>query len=172
MSNEQKIERNLPLAVTAGGERVAVPENAAGWRAWRHTRGRPRAVLTSDGQPVSLPLDATIDDLADELGPGAYRLRAVTAFGELLDVSVDHEITADGYDPAPVAIDRRGGRAPREEIAVLVNGLVEMPRCPWRPRRNGPRCAMPRRRPTTTPRMTKPRTQARSRTRTSSSSRS
>jgi hypothetical protein len=96
-------------------------------RAWRHTRGRPRAVLASDGQPVTLPLDTTIDDLADVLGPGAYRLRAVTAHGELLETSVDHEVVGD-EEPAPMAIERRGSRTTREDITTLVNGLVEMGR--------------------------------------------
>jgi hypothetical protein len=115
------------LAVNAAGERVAVPESATGWRAWRHTRGRPRAVLASDGQPVTLPLDTTIDDLADELGPGAYRLRAVTSHGELLETSVDHEVGGDD-EPAPTAMERRGSRTTREDITTLVNGLVEMGR--------------------------------------------
>ncbi|MBA3455855.1 MAG: hypothetical protein H0T42_22350, partial [Deltaproteobacteria bacterium] len=50
----------VPLARDAGGQPLAVPENATAWRVRRHTGGRPRIVLGVDKQPIHVPLGYTI----------------------------------------------------------------------------------------------------------------
>src|SRR5512147_2764308 len=85
-------ERIIPLARDAEGRVTSVPDEAVGWRVFRHTGGRPRAELADDGQALRLPLGATQEDLAAVVSPGTYRLRPMTEAGELVGVGVDHDV--------------------------------------------------------------------------------
>ncbi len=95
----------VPLARDPGGQPLAVPENAAGWRVRRHTGGRPRIVLGVDKQPIHVPLGYTIADLEDILAPGVYRLDIVDAKGEPLDFTVAIELGQYRNAGAPIEID-------------------------------------------------------------------
>jgi hypothetical protein len=112
-------DTRLPLARDLAGEPIPVPAAAAGWRVWRHTGGRPRAVVTPDREPVELPITAGLDDLA-ALGPGLYRLRPVTRDGQILGgVSVDHDV-AGRPDEALAGRTARPSTASETVLATAV----------------------------------------------------
>jgi hypothetical protein len=109
-------ERIIPLARDAEGRVTSVPDEAVGWRVYRHTGGRPRAELGDDGQSLRLPLGATQEDLAAVVSPGSYRLRPVTEAGELVGGGVDHDVAPFGRAVAAVEL--------RESTLAAVQALV------------------------------------------------
>jgi hypothetical protein len=117
-------ERIIPLARDAEGRVTSVPDEAVGWRVFRHTGGRPRAELGDDGQPLRLPLGATQEDLAAVVSPGTYRLRPMTEAGELVGVGVDHDVAPFGRSVA--AVDAR--ESTFAAVQALVAANVEMAR--------------------------------------------
>jgi hypothetical protein len=109
----------IPLACDLAGEPVPVPAGAAGWRVWRHTGGRPRAVVNPDREPIELPLTASLDDLA-ALGPGLYRLRPITRDGQLVGgVSVDHDVASRADD----GLAGRGARSASPTDSLLATAV-------------------------------------------------
>jgi hypothetical protein len=96
---------DAPLARDPEGNRILLPETAAGWRIRRHTGGRPRLLLDSAKQPMVFPLHYTAADAEDILPPGNYRLDVIDKDGSPLDVTVPLAIhahrNADPGEPEP-----------------------------------------------------------------------
>lgn len=115
----------IPLSRNLDGASIDVPSGATAWRIWRLTGGRPRALLDDGRQPIELPLTAGLAKLADEVGPGRYRLRAVSDDGELLGVSIDHEIEDDEDDDGAGGPLASASALQAEVVGQLVQALVE-----------------------------------------------
>jgi hypothetical protein len=97
-----------PLARDRHGNAILLPPGTARWRVRRQTGGRPRQVLGPNRQPLELPLDVTLDELEDMLGPGSYRLDAISEDGRPVDVSIAVKVPGGDEDddepPAPMAV--------------------------------------------------------------------
>jgi hypothetical protein len=69
-------ERMSELAFNLNGEPFDVPAEAVGWRVrkMKH-KGAPEVVYGRNGLPLTLPIEADLDDVRQETGaPGRYRL--------------------------------------------------------------------------------------------------
>lgn len=75
------------LAFNANGEAFEVPANVTAWRVRRmKPRGAPELVYGSDGRPLIVPIEATIDDLREAVGSaGKYRLDPVNDDGKCVE---------------------------------------------------------------------------------------
>ncbi len=79
------------LAYDAEGDRFEVPAHVTGWRVRRFrnvgARGAPEVVFGEDGRPLTVPVDADIDDFRIAVGgiPGRYRLDPLDASGKGAD---------------------------------------------------------------------------------------
>jgi hypothetical protein len=75
------------LAFNANGETFELPASVTAWRVRRmKPRGAPELVYGSDGGPLTLPVDATIDDLRDAVGlAGKYRLDPLNDDGKFVE---------------------------------------------------------------------------------------
>ena len=91
------------LAFNANGEAFDVPANVMGWRVRRmKPRGAPELVYGADGRPLTVPIEATIDDLRDAVGTaGKYRLDPVNDDGKCVE----------GVPPAYVQVARQARNA-------------------------------------------------------------
>ena len=75
------------LAFNANGEPFDLPETATGWRVrrLRGGRGAPELVYGRDGRPLTLGIDAGMDELRDAVETsGRYRLDAVDDDGKVI----------------------------------------------------------------------------------------
>jgi hypothetical protein len=104
-----------PLANDAEGNPIDVPPTVTSWRVRRQPsrQGRPKAIQNGNGDPLTVPLDATFEDLR-ALGcePDRYRFDGldakgaivdppVVAFAEILATAADRQATLiTGTDPA------------------------------------------------------------------------
>ena len=75
------------LAFNANGEAFDVPANVTAWRVRRmKPRGAPELVYGPDGRPLTVPIEATIDDLREAVGTaGKYRLDPVNDDGKCVE---------------------------------------------------------------------------------------
>jgi len=75
------------LAFNANGEAFDVPANVTAWRVRRmKPRGAPELVYGSDGRPLMVPIEATIDDLREAVGTaGKYRLDPLNDDGKCVE---------------------------------------------------------------------------------------
>jgi hypothetical protein len=75
------------LAFNANGENFELPPSVTSWRVRRmKPRGAPELVYGTDGRPLTLPVDATIDELRDAVGSaGKYRLDPINDEGKFVD---------------------------------------------------------------------------------------
>lgn len=87
-----------PLARNAQGHPIALPDGTESFLIKRETRGRPKVLTGPDGHPYRLSLDAADQYIADNFGPGTYRLDAVDALGNVIDYVTTIKITADELD--------------------------------------------------------------------------
>lgn len=103
------------LAFNANGEPFAVPETATGWRVrrLRGGRGAPELVYGREGRPLTLGIEAGIDELRDAVDvSGRYRLDAIDddgkGFADLPPSYVQVTVTprnASASEPeAPIAL--------------------------------------------------------------------
>ena len=136
-------ERIIPLARDAEGRVTSVPDEAVGWRVFRHTGGRPRAELADDGQQLRLPLGATQEDLAAVVSPGTYRLRPMTEAGELVGVGVDHDVAPFGRSVAAVDVRESTFRNPSTIMRQSVSAITVAPGHSWPRQRPGPAAVRP-----------------------------
>ncbi len=75
------------LAFNRNGEGFDVPPTVMEWRVLRmRPRGAPELAYGRDGRPLTVPVDADIDELREAVGtPGKYRLDPVDGDGKLVD---------------------------------------------------------------------------------------
>ena len=75
------------LAFNANGEAFEVPATVTGWRVRRmKPRGAPELVYGSDGRPLTVPIEASIDDLREAVGTaGKYRLDGINDDGKCVE---------------------------------------------------------------------------------------
>lgn len=100
------------LAFNANGETFDVPATVTAWRVRRmKPRGAPELVYGSDGCPLTVPIETTIDELRDAVGTaGKYRLDPVNDDGKCVE----------GVPPAYVQVVRQPRNA--EPIAISATG--------------------------------------------------
>jgi hypothetical protein len=70
------------------GEPFALPDNGAGWRVrrLRGGRGAPELVYGQDGRPLTLDIEAGMDELRDAVDTsGRYRLDAIDEHGKAIE---------------------------------------------------------------------------------------
>src|SRR5262245_15232601 len=72
----QEVTKMSELAFNRNGEGFDVPPTVMEWRVLRmRPRGAPELAYGRDGRPLTVPVDADIDELRDAVGtPGKYRL--------------------------------------------------------------------------------------------------
>jgi hypothetical protein len=75
------------LAFNANGDSFEVPASVTAWRVRRmKPRGAPELVYGVDGRPLTVSIEATIDDLRDAVGAsGKYRLDPISDEGKCVD---------------------------------------------------------------------------------------
>ena len=75
------------LAFNANGDSFEVPAAVAGWRVRRmKPRGAPELVYGRDGRPLTVGVDADIDDLREAVGTaGKYRLDPINDDGKCVE---------------------------------------------------------------------------------------
>ena len=75
------------LAFNANGESFEVPASVTGWRVRRmKPRGAPELVYGRDGRPLTITIEADMDDLRDAVGAvGKYRLDPINDDGKTVD---------------------------------------------------------------------------------------
>jgi hypothetical protein len=75
------------LAFNANGEAFDLPASVTGWRVRRmKPRGAPELVYGTDGRPLTVPVESTIDELRDAVGTaGKYRLDPVNDDGKCVE---------------------------------------------------------------------------------------
>ncbi len=75
------------LAFNANGEAFELPASVTGWRVRRmKPRGAPELVYGTDGRPLMVPVESTIDELRDAVGTaGKYRLDPVNDDGKCVE---------------------------------------------------------------------------------------
>src|SRR5947208_11051089 len=75
------------LAFNANGEAFDLPASVTGWRVRRmKPRGAPELVYGTDGRPLTVPIESTIDELRDAVGTaGKYRLDPVNDDGKCVE---------------------------------------------------------------------------------------
>src|SRR5690349_22155698 len=75
------------LAFNANGEAFEIPATVTGWRVRRmKPRGAPELVYGEDGRPLTVSIEATIDELRDAVGTaGKYRLDPVNDDGKCVE---------------------------------------------------------------------------------------
>ena len=84
------------LAFNANGESFEVPATVTGWRVRRmKPRGAPELVYGQDGRPLTISVDADMDELRDAVGGvlGRYRLDPINDEGRCID-SVPPAVTS------------------------------------------------------------------------------
>jgi hypothetical protein len=78
----------VPLGHDPYGEPLDLPETAVAWRVRRAPAkgqaGRPAVLYDDRGQPLTVAIGATAEDLADAAGGGRFRLDAIDAAGAAL----------------------------------------------------------------------------------------
>lgn len=87
------------LAYNINGEGFDLPETATGWRVRRmKPRGAPEVVYGKDGLPVTIPIEADLDDLRASVDTaGRFRLDAIDDRGR----------NVDGAQPAYVVVAQK-----------------------------------------------------------------
>ena len=75
------------LAFNANGESFELPATVTGWRVRRmKPRGAPELVYGTDGGPLTVPIETTIDELRDAVGTaGKYRLDPINDDGKCVE---------------------------------------------------------------------------------------
>lgn len=75
------------LAFNANGEAFDLPASVTGWRVRRmKPRGAPELVYGTDGRPLTVPVESTIDELREAVGTaGKYRLDPVNDDGKCVE---------------------------------------------------------------------------------------
>jgi hypothetical protein len=76
------------LAFNANGESFEVPATVTGWRVRRmKPRGAPELVYGQDGRPLTIDVNADMDELRDAVGGvlGRYRLDPINDEGRCID---------------------------------------------------------------------------------------
>ncbi len=75
------------LAFNANGESFELPATVTGWRVRRmKPRGAPELVYGKDGRPLTINIDADIDELRDAVGSnGKYRLDPINDDGKCVE---------------------------------------------------------------------------------------
>jgi hypothetical protein len=75
------------LAFNANGESFEIPATVTAWRVRRmKPRGAPELVYGRDGRPLTIGIDADVDDLRDAVVvPGKYRLDPINDDGKCVD---------------------------------------------------------------------------------------
>lgn len=106
-----------PLARDPAGNLVPFPEETAAWRIARETGGRLFEIRGADKAWVRVAKDATAEQIAEQWGPGVYRVYALDALGGALQK--EHvarwdlrNAGSDGFTAVPADLLRHGATAP------------------------------------------------------------
>ena len=73
-----------PLARDPSGNLLALPDGTAAWRIARETGGRLFEIRGADKAWARIPIDAAPEHVAEQWGPGVYRVYALDAVGASL----------------------------------------------------------------------------------------
>ena len=75
------------LAFNANGDSFEIPATVTGWRVRRmKPRGAPELVYGRDGRPLTIGIDADIDELREAVGSaGKYRLDPINDDGKCVE---------------------------------------------------------------------------------------
>src|SRR5262245_46998878 len=86
-SDQEDRSRMSDLAFNANGDVFDVPAQATAWRVRRlRPRGAPELVYGRDGLPLTISIDAGIEELRDAVeSAGKYRLDALSEDGRCVD---------------------------------------------------------------------------------------
>lgn len=119
-----------PLARDASGNLLPVPDGTAAWRLCRHTRGRPRVVVGTDGEPVRFPLSMEPEGIVDVCGAGTYRVYALDEVGNLIDYVATIRAGVDTAPPevAIAGVPRSIGTPPTSDLRFALEALTQMAR--------------------------------------------
>jgi hypothetical protein len=106
------------LAYNMNGEPFELPATATGWRVRRmRPKGAPEVVYARDGLPLTLPLDAGVDDLRDAVGvAGRYRVDPVEDHKAIPNAPAGYVFIHDG--DAPVALSRASLPSPADHAVI------------------------------------------------------
>lgn len=86
------------LAFTVNGDTFEVPNTVSGWRVRRlKPRGAPELVYARDGRPLTLPIEADLDDLHEAVTACKYRLDPIGDDGK---ADCDTHLRAIGFSTA------------------------------------------------------------------------
>ena len=127
--NSDPTTSHPPLARDQYGNLLELPDGTSAWRVSRHTGGRPRAVVSPDGQPLRLPLDTTIDALAEMCGADTYRVYAIDEFGNLLGHVSTVEAGVEKPSESELPMFRNAGPpTPGTDLRFALEAITHMAR--------------------------------------------
>jgi hypothetical protein len=120
------------LAFTLNGEPFEIPHPAVGWRVRKlKPKGAPEIVYGRDGIPLTLPIDADMDDLRREARlEGRYRLDPVDDHGRTLgNVPAGYVcIHAPEHGTEPPAAPVNHGHGPQDPVVEAMRMNTELAR--------------------------------------------
>jgi hypothetical protein len=87
ITDQEAMIQMSELAFNANGESFDIPATVTGWRVRRmKPRGAPELVYGKDGRPLTVAIDADIDELRDAVGAAAkYRLDPINDDGKCVE---------------------------------------------------------------------------------------
>src|SRR3954471_19680559 len=93
------------LAYNINGEGFELPETATGWRVRRmKPRGAPEVVYGKDGLPVTIPIEADLDELRASVDTaGRFRLDAIDDRGRNIEGAQPAYVVV-AHKPSDVAL--------------------------------------------------------------------
>ena len=113
------------LAYNINGEAFDVPDTATGWRVRRmKPRGAPEVVYGRDGVPLSLSIEADLEDLRRAVdAPGRFRLDAIDDHGKTLSDLPAAYVVVSHREDVPALVEAAKAPALEGSSAVVAEAM-------------------------------------------------